>query len=111
VRRLALAGIFAPLAACGGASEPTPTATVAFTIDAPFCGSRIPAVFSIDGVRVGADTFVVHLAGEHLTTRPFTTAPGRHTLGATAGYYTWPDTQVTLGPGQALTHTLSFYCS
>ena len=110
MRRSALAAVVA-LAACGGASEPTPAATVAFTIDAPFCGSRIPAAFSIDGARVGADTFVVHLAGEHLTSRAFATSPGRHTLGATTGYYTWPDTQVTLGPGQALTHTLPFYCS
>jgi hypothetical protein len=95
------------LAAC---TDPAPAA-VDFLIDAPLCSSRIPVEFSIDGRVVGTDTFLVHLAPEHIRSRVFTASPGQHTLHAATNLYAWPDKTVTLTDGQSVTDTLPFYCS
>jgi len=60
---------------------------------------------------VGTDTFLVHLAGEHLRSRLFTASPGPHTLHAATNLYAWPDKSVFISDGQSVTDTLPFYCS
>lgn len=97
--------------ACTGSSTP-PRPVVYYTIDAPFCGMKLSAVFSIDGRDVGVDTFVVHLAGEHITAGPFATSAGQHVLSArTTTGYLWPDRAVSLTVGAVFTDSLPFYCS
>jgi hypothetical protein len=91
--------------------DPAPGGTVDFLIDAPLCSSRIPVQFSIDSTIVGTDTFFVHLAPEHIRSRLFGAAPGRHTLHAATNLYAWPDKTVTIADGQSVTDTLPFYCS
>jgi hypothetical protein len=91
--------------------DPAPGGTVDFLIDAPLCSSRIPMEFSIDGTIVGTDTFLVHLAPEHVRSRAFATSPGNHTLHVRGGLFVWPDKTVTLTDGQSMTDTLPFYCS
>lgn len=89
-------------------------AQVQFLLDAPLCSSALPVQFFIDGVMVGTDTFRVHLAPDHTTSRVFPVSSGLHILGAkTTGafVYTWPDTRVTAVPGAVATDTLPFYCS
>jgi hypothetical protein len=99
------------LAACRGAAT-TPRPLIFFTIDAPLCSMKLPAVLSIDGAAVATDTFVVHLGNEHLTAGPFTTSVGQHVLSARSiGGYVWPDKSVTLTAGGAFTDSLPFYCS
>ena len=89
-----------------------PAPTVVYAIDAPLCSTSIPAQFFIDGALVGADTFNVHLAPEHLVSRRFITTEGAHTIGARVpGGLVWPDTAVTLSAGQVFTDSLPFYCS
>jgi hypothetical protein len=101
------------LAAVGGcASATTPRPAVYYTIDAPLCGMKLGVVFSIDQRVVGTDTFVVHLAGEHVTSGPFATSVGQHVLSArSVNGYIWPDRTVNLAAGAAFTASLSFYCS
>lgn len=106
---LILAAVSA-LAACT-VVDPAPGATVDFLIDAPFCSSRIPMEFSIDGTIVGTDTFFVHLAPEHIRSRAFTTSQGQHTLHVRGGLFMWPDKTVSLTNGQSVTDTLPLYCS
>ena len=75
------------------------TATVDFTLDAPFCGFRQPVQFLIDSVLVGTDTFSVNYTPQHLTSQTFTTSAGSHRIGARfVSGYVWPDTVVTLAP-------------
>jgi len=104
---LAAAGI---VGACA-VVDPAPGATVDFLIDAPLCSSRIPVEFQIDGRIVGTDTFLVHLAPDHVRSRAFTASPGQHTLHAATVLYAWPDKTVTVTDGQSVTDTLPFYCS
>ena len=108
--RLLLCGT---LVACGGTQPITPESSVAFSLDAPFCGGMIlPVRFSIDGALVGIDTFRVTALDRHTTTRAFPTTAGKHVLNFQSRYSSaWPDTTVTLRPGMAVTDTLSFYCS
>ncbi|HET7791422.1 MAG TPA: hypothetical protein VFK78_11565 [Gemmatimonadales bacterium] len=110
-RRLITIVALAGLAAC--AKDPVaPGATVYYRIDAPLCSSYIAAVFSIDSVAVGSDTFVVNLAPEHLTSRGFHVSAGAHRIGAQVpGGFVWPDTTLTLAVGDVFTDTLPFYCS
>lgn len=110
--------VVAVAVACSGGATAAAHATVRFYFDAPFCGLKLPVVFSIDHVQVGTDTFAVN-AGvtTHLTSSGFPVVAGPHTIGAyallgSAAYrYTWPDTQVTLAAGQTFTDSLPFYCS
>jgi hypothetical protein len=102
---------FMLVAACRNAESVAEPATVYFYIDAPLCSSVIPVQFLVDSALVGSDTFRVHLGGEHLTSRGFTTRAGAHRLSARTGFYTWPEKRVTLGPGEAFTDSLPFYCS
>jgi hypothetical protein len=112
---LGLAGLLGPLAVLLGACATEPAAPlpmVYFALDAPLCGTRLPVAFSIDGLQVGTDTFVVNLVPEHLTSAGFRTIVGQHRLGArVVGGYIWPDTVVALSAGAVVTYTLSFYCS
>ena len=99
--------------ACNDAEPVMPQATVFFELDAPLCSSVVPVEFTIDNVQVGADTFVVGIAGRnHSKSRGFVTGTGVHTLSArtTAGY-AWPDRRVTLPTGAVVTDSLPFYCS
>jgi hypothetical protein len=104
---------FAALVACSGATEAAPSGVVFFQLDAPLCSSIIPVQFSIDQAIVATDTFMVHVAGgNHTRSRAFETSPGAHTLSArTVGGYVWPDKQVTITAGAAVTDSLPFYCS
>lgn len=99
--------------ACHGGSVVGPPAAVTFELDAPFCSSIIPVELSIDGALVATDTFRVHLANPHTTTRAFAVPAGAHLLSArtVGGWYVWPDTNVMLGAGQSFTRSLGFYCS
>ena len=104
---------FLALAALGGcASFTTPRPAVYYMIDAPLCGMKLGVVFSIDQRVVGTDTFVVHLAGEHVASGPFTASVGQHVLSArSVNGYVWPDRTVNLAAGAAFTDSLPFYCS
>jgi hypothetical protein len=111
MRRALSTVLLAVLGACAGTTT-TPRPVVYYTIDAPLCGMKLGAVFSIDGREVGTDTFVVHLAGEHITAGPFSTSVGRHVLSAhSLTGYLWPERTVNLMPGAAFTDSLPFYCS
>ena len=104
------------IAACSRAGVTAPHGTVQFVLVAPLCSSVIPVQFSIDGVRVGADTFRVNVSGPHTTSRGFSAPVGAHTLGAQvtgsfAGGYVWPAATVTVSAGQTAADSLSFYCS
>ena len=109
---------FVALAACNGTDGTELPATVQFSLDAPLCGTVLPADFFVDGQFVGADTFRVNLTPSRTLSRGFLIAPGRHALGARVSFrgasYPWPDTPdtvVTLTPGMVFTRVLPFYCS
>lgn len=108
---LAAAGMLA----CRATEPARGPATVYFSLDAPFCGLAMPVEFYVDSLLVGTDTFRIHLAPDHTTSRGFVAASGTHRLGARAvvgpGYYVWPDTVVSLGAGLTFTRSLPFYCS
>ena len=112
-RRIAVPLILAAVSALAACTivDPAPGGTVDFLIDAPLCSSRIPVQFSIDGTIVGTDTFIVHLANEHLRSHAFTALAGSHTLRAATNLYAWPEKSVTIADGQSATDTLPFYCS
>jgi hypothetical protein len=101
------------LALAGGCVHATqPTAAVHFALDAPLCSSVIPVQLSIDGALVATDTFRVHLDAPHTISRAFAMPAGVHMLGARAVVgHVWPDTSVTLAPGESFTWSLPFYCS
>jgi hypothetical protein len=81
-------------------------------LDAPLCSLQLPVQFWIDGIPVGADAFRVRLPPNDTTSAGFRTAPGTHSLGArVVGGLVWPDTTVTLSPGEVFTRLLPFYCS
>jgi hypothetical protein len=102
----------ATLVACSGVGSVEPQPTVRFVLDGPLCSSVVPVQFSIDALRVGTDTFFVHLAPEHTTSRSYVTSAGQHVIGArTLWGYVWPDKQVTLSPGEVFADSLPFYCS
>jgi hypothetical protein len=100
------------IAACHGATTPVRAPVVNFTIDAPLCSMALPVIFSIDHRDVAIDTFLVHLAHDHLTAGPFATSAGDHVLSArSVAGYVWPDRSVSLGAGSTFTDSLPFYCS
>ena len=84
---------------------------VSFHLDASFCSMRLPVRFSIDGVVVGVDTFLVNLAPNHLDSQSFPATPGQHVLGAYAFAGTWRDSTVIVTSGATTVDTLGFYCS
>jgi hypothetical protein len=89
-----------------------PGATVVFVLDAPLCSSSLPVEFLIDSALVGSDTFRVHLPPDDTISPTFRVRTGSHILGARAvNGYVWPDTAVTMAPGEAFTLRLPFYCS
>ncbi len=89
-----------------------PGGTVVFVLDAPLCSSVIPVEFLIDSVMVGSDTFQVHISPSDTTSPTFRTTAGTHTLGArVVNGFVWPDTTVSIAPGEAFTLLLPFYCS
>ena len=103
-----------PLAfiACSRSGVAAPSGTVQFVLVAPLCSSIIPVQFSIDGVKVGTDTFRVAVPGVHATSRGFPAPAGEHMIGAqVTGVYVWPVTTVTVGAGQTVADSLAFYCS
>lgn len=100
------------LAGCDSNSPADRKAEVSFEIDAPLCSSQIPVIFYINGLEAGQDTFRVNLTNEHLRSRSFEVDAGDNVLGArVVSGLVWPDTTVSLSPGDTLTHLLPFYCS
>lgn len=110
--RSALAAALAATGITACASTTSPRATVSFAIDAPLCSSVLPVEFSIDGQRVGTDTFRVAVSNAHTTSRAFSVSPGRHLLGAhVINGFVWPDSSVAVSAGTAVYFSLPFYCS
>ena len=109
--------ILVPLALIAGtaacrATPPEP-ATIAFKLDAPFCGSmRVER--SIDGVVVARD-----ILSSGTATPAVAISAGSHTVSGKALWldarpgtlYTWPDTTYTLAEGEHVTRILPLYCS
>lgn len=98
------------LAGCKDAQAPS--TTVVFVLDAPLCSSSLPVEFLIDGTVAGSDTFRIHLPPDDTISPVLRTSAGAHVLGARViGGFVWPDTTVTIAPGESVTRTLPFYCS
>jgi hypothetical protein len=90
-------------------------AHVAFTTDAPFCGTLLVRA-KIDNVVVFLDTISsgrttkqvsIHSGSHVLSAQSLAVSNGKDTLTT----YTWPDSTVNLNPLQVLTRTLPLYCS
>ena len=101
---LVLAGL-----ACRGTTAPT-TASVQFTLDAPFCGGNSSYSFTlqIDQRVVGTE-----MLKDRQTSQAYSTSSGQHVIGARIGttvIFT-PDTMVVLKGGETFTRVLPFYCS
>jgi hypothetical protein len=113
-----LLGAVAGLGLCAGVlsackEDPlAPGGTVVFVLDAPLCSSALPVEFLIDSVLAGSDTFRIHLPPDDTISPTFRVGTGSHILGArVVSGYVWPDTAVTITPGEAFTLRLPFYCS
>jgi hypothetical protein len=94
------------------ATEPE-TATIAFQLDAPLCGSmRIER--AIDNMVVGSD-----ILANGVKTQPIEVTATAHVVSAKVLYYdgrpgvvyTFPDTTYTLTRGDNVTRMLPLYCS
>jgi hypothetical protein len=102
--------------ACSSTAPREPSAVI-FDLESTTCGLTMPMHFSIDSATVGTDTFVINgqAPGYHHVSRPFVTTASRHVLGAHGTWisfeYVWPDTVLTLAPGETFTKVLSLYCS
>jgi hypothetical protein len=108
-KSLAFAVVFV---GCHSTEPSTSFGTVRFQLVAPLCSSVLPVTLNIDSAPVGQDTFRVNLAPEHLTSAAFAVLAGTHVLGArVVGGYVWPDTSVSIVPGDSVIRFLPFYCS
>lgn len=89
-----------------------PDGSIVFIFDAPLCSSSVPVEFLIDSVVAGRDTFRIHLPPDDTISPVFRTSPGTHILGArVVNGSVWPDTTVTIAPGESIARILPFYCS
>ena len=97
--------------ACSSTTSANNTANVRFYIDAPLCSSVLPVELSIDHSVVAVDTFRVHVANPHDTSKVFVVTAGSHALSARYGTNLFLDKIVVLAPGQMVLDSLQFYCS
>ena len=114
VWRLAVVVALVGIVGCQSATAPA-AATLRFKVDAPFCGAT--PMF----VRVSIDQAVrdTEQLSTGQTSKPYTVSPGQHELAtAIVGIGLTPlngrvtqDTTVVLRSGDALTYTVSVYCS
>ncbi len=106
-----LAVVAFALASCQDDPQ-APGTSVVFVLDAPLCSSSLPVEFLIDSAVAGSETFRIHLPPDDTISPVFRTSAGAHLLGARViGGYIWPDTTVTIAPGESVTRLLPFYCS
>ena len=110
-RTLAVLAV-AALLACE--TDPFQTAKVDFLIEAPLCSMTLPVSLTVDGNRIGLDTFVVNYGPPHERTREFEIFAGTHQLAVRfypSGILIQEDSVITLAPGDSYTFRFGFYCS